>query len=66
LAGALAALLAGLALGAAMRPDLTGDERLTGPPTLGEPEARPTPPADNSLRYASFVPAGYSSQPYPR
>ncbi len=55
-AGAVVALAAGLALGAAMRPDLAADDRPAGPQILeGWSSARGAGPfGDNTVSFASY------------
>ena len=54
-AGAVAALAAGLLSGAAMRPDLTADDRPAGPQMFAEASpARPTGPFDDSPSWARY------------
>jgi hypothetical protein len=54
-AGAVAALAAGLLSGAAMRPDLTADDRPAGPQIFAEASpARPTGPFDDSPTWARY------------
>jgi hypothetical protein len=52
--GAGLALVAGLGLGAVMRPDLSGEDRLAGPQIVAEtPEPAPAP-IDDSLRLTRY------------
>jgi hypothetical protein len=61
-AGAVVALAAGLLAGAAMKPDLAGDDQPAGPQSLADPGPRAAAPLDDPVTYASY-PARYGRTP---
>jgi hypothetical protein len=61
-AGAVVALAAGLLAGAAMKPDLDGDEQPAGAQTLADPAPRASGAFDDEVTYASY-PAYHGATP---